>query len=107
MELSDEDFNDDVELSVLEYAFKRSGLKRTTSCDDSPLGTGSWDLWVLHVLNLSGISVELVDHPQGSDVDVPLHTSVQVVSEATVKDAMNRDLNDISFARTRTALVCK
>ena len=89
------------ELSVSDAAFARSGLP-VASGDGGPLGSESWDEYVYRVLKLAGITVELVNLPTYEmESDIALHTSVQIVTHSSVKEAMERsELEEISFAES-------
>ena len=62
-------------------------------------GTTPWDLYVQHLLKLSGVTVEQVNLPAYADMnETTLHTSVQVVPYDVVEEAMTgTEIDAISF----------
>lgn len=86
-------------VSVLDDAFTRSQLPTRAPSLSEPLGSDSWDMWANHMLMRAGITVERVGTPAyGNEVDIPMHTSVQIVSDKLMDRAMENDtLERISF----------
>ena len=64
------------EISVLEDAFVRAKLPSYPS-EACPLGNLGWDHYIHRVLNLAGITVEILNRPSRDD-DCELHSSVQI-----------------------------
>ena len=65
--------------SALDHAFERAELL-TLGCSNPTLGNEKWDVYIHHILNSSGITVEKLQAPAEADeTTVPLHESVQIV----------------------------
>ena len=84
--------------SILDEAFERSGLPSYGTTNPT-LGSDPWDVYIHHLLNHAGITVEKLQAPSEADEQLqPLHESVQIVGGGFMHAFMqNKAKEDISF----------
>ena len=88
--------------SILDEAFERSGLPSYGTTNPT-LGSDPWDVYIHHLLNHAGITVEKLQAPAEADEQLqPLHESVQIVGGIAMHKFMqNKDKDEISFVEEK------
>ena len=88
--------------SALDDAFVRAEFP-TLGCSNPTLGNEKWDVFIHHILNSAGITIEKLQAPAEADeTTVPLHESVQIVVPLDMEAAMkNKEASKISFVKNK------
>ena len=88
--------------SALDDAFGRAELP-TLGCSNPTLGSEKWDVYIHHILNSAGVTIEKLQAPAEADeTTIPLHESVQIVSGIDMKATMqNKEAEEISFVKNK------
>ena len=96
----EEESTDPPMFSILDEAFKRSGLP-TKGTSNPTLGDDVWDVYTHQLLNHAGITVEVLQAPGEADEQMqPLHISVQIVGGVAMNDCMQiKEKEKISFVK--------
>ena len=91
--------------SALDDAFERAELP-TLGCSNPTLGNEKWDVYIHHILNSAGVTIEKLQAPAEADeTTVPLHESVQIIlpldMEATMQNKVKRCCSAVEFGKSR------